>query len=252
MTSNGVTESQVVGFQPVNPNGGTTVFTDTISTINNRVMSYKVKAVDQFLNYSNEKEAGHDDPDSGYDEKNPGSVTAKTEHTIDRIIDNKADSVYNGKASEGAAEIIIDMHDIKEVTSLKYSGTNVLNSGNAKIYVSTDGSNWTTVSTWTKINPAGSAQMVWFDSVKADENNKWIGTYDARYVKLAITGLPEVSINEIDVCGPTGDNIEFHKTESGTPSIGLLSAEFKYGDKAEDVIPAGSLIFTGVYKGYTM
>ncbi len=143
------------------------------------------------------------------------------------------------------------MHDIKEVTSLKYSGTTALDSTNAKIYVSTDGSTWapTPVSTWTKVTPSGSAQMVWFDSVKADENDKWIGTYDARYVKLAITGLDEVSINEIDVCGPTGDNIEFHKTESGTPSIGLLSAEFKYGDKAEDVIPAGSLIFTGVYKG---
>lgn len=280
MTSNGVTESQVVGFEPVKSTGAT-VFTDTISTINNRVMSYKVKAVDKFLNYSNEKEAGQvkiqtdgildkslwtvetnmtsdddikietddDDPDNGYDQEN---ADAKTEHTIDRIIDNNADTVYNGKAPEaGAAEIIIDMHDIKEVTSLKYSGTTALDSTNAKIYVSTDGSTWapTPVSTWTKVTPSGSAQMVWFDSVKADENNKWIGTYDARYVKLAITGLPEVSINEIDVCGPTGDNIEFHKTESGTPSIGLLSAEFKYGDKAEDVIPAGSLIFTGVYKG---
>ena len=102
MTSNGVTESQVVGFEPVKSTGAT-VFTDTISTINNRVMSYKVKAVDKFLNYSNEKEAGQvkiqtdgildkslwtvetnmvseedteikaedNDPDSGYDEKNP-------------------------------------------------------------------------------------------------------------------------------------------------------------------------------------
>jgi len=283
MTSNGVTESQVVGFEPVKSTGAT-VFTDTISTINNRVMSYKVKAVDKFLNYSNEKEAGQvkiqtdgildkslwtvetnmtsdedieiqnndNDPDSGYDEKNPGSVTAKTEHTIDRVIDNKADTVYNGKAPEaGAAEIIIDMHDIKEVTSLKYSGTTALNSDNAKIYVSTDGSTWTPVSTWSNVTKSsdGSSDIVWFNSVEEGARESWIGTYDARYVKLTITGLAEVSINEIDVCGPTGDNIEFHKTESGTPSIGLLSADFKYGDKAEDVIPAGSLIFTGTYKG---
>ncbi len=283
MTSNGVTESQVVGFEPVKSTGAT-VFTDTISTINNRVMSYKVKAVDKFLNYSNEKEAGQvkiqtdgildkslwtvetnmtsdedieiqnndNDPDSGYDEKNPGSVTAKTEHTIDRVIDNKADTVYNGKAPEaGAAEIIIDMHDIKEVTSLKYSGTTALNSDNAKIYVSTDGSTWTPVSTWYNVTKSsdGSSDIVWFNSVEEGARESWIGTYDARYVKLTITELAEVSINEIDVCGPTGDNIEFHKTESGTPSIGLLSADFKYGDKAEDVIPAGSLIFTGTYKG---
>ena len=281
MTSNGVTESQVVGFEPVKSTGAT-VFTDTISTINNRVMSYKVKAVDKFLNYSNEKEAGQvkiqtdgildkslwtvetnmvseedteikaedNDPDSGYDEKNPGSVAAKTEHTIDRVIDNNPATVYNGTITGTDAEITIDMHAVKEVTSLKYSGDTLTN---AKIEVSTDGSTWTPVSTWSNVTKSsdGSSDIVWFNSVEEDARENWIGTYDARYVKLTITetGLASVSINEIGVCGPTGDNIEFHKTESGTPSIGLLSADFKYGDKAEDVIPAGSLIFTGTYKG---
>ena len=241
-------------------------------------MSYKVKAVDKFLNYSNEKDAGQvkiqtegildkslwtvetnmvseedteikaedNDPDSGYDEKNPGSVAAKTEHTIDRVIDNNPATVYNGTITGTDAEITIDMHAVKEVTSLKYSGDTLTN---AKIEVSTDGSTWTPVSDWSKTTTSGSSEMVWFDSVKAEENSKWIGTYDARYVKLTITGLASVSINEIGVCGPTGDNIEFHETESNTPSIGLLSADFQYGDKAEDVIPADSLIFTGTYKG---
>ncbi len=281
MTSNGDTESQVVGFEPVNPDGAT-VFTDTISTINNRVMSYKVKAVDKFLNYSNEKDAGQvkiqtegildkslwtvetnmvseddaevktddDDPDSGYDEKNPGSVAAKTEHTIDRVIDNNPATVYNGTITGTDAEITIDMHAVKEVTSLKYSGDTLTN---AKIEVSTDGSTWTPVSTWSNVTKSsdGSSDIVWFNSVEEDARENWIGTYDARYVKLTITGtgLASVSINEIGVCGPTGDNIEFHETESGTPSIGLLSADFQYGDKAEDVIPADSLIFTGTYKG---
>lgn len=283
MTSNGETESQVIGFEPVNPSG-TTVFTDTVSTINNRVMSYTVKAVDKFLNYSNEADAGQvkiqtegildkslwtvetnmvseddtevktddDDPDSGYDESNPGSVEANTEHTIDRVIDNDAATAYNGTVSDtGAAEITIDMHDIKEVTSLKYSGTTVLNSNNATIKVSTDGSTWTSVSTWSNITKSSdaSSDIVWFNSVEEGQRDKWIGTYDARYVKLTITGLNEVSINEIDVCGPTGDNIEFLTADSGTPSIGILSADFQYGDKAEDVIKAGSLIFTGTYKG---
>lgn len=282
MTSNGVTKPQVVGFQPVNPDGGATVFTDTVSTVNNRVMSYKVKAVDKFLNYSAEKDAGQvkiqtegildkslwtvetnmvskddikidtddNDPDSGYNEKNPGSVTAKTEHTIDRVIDNNANTVYNGTVPETAttAEVTIDMHDTKEVTSLKYSGT-ALNSNNAIIEVSADGSTWTTASTWSKTTQSGSSEMVWFDSVKEDTRESWIGTYDARYVKLTVTGQTNVSINEIDVCGPVGDNIEFLTADSGTPSIGILSANFQYGDKAEDFIPEGSLIFTGTYKG---
>ncbi|MFG6327988.1 MAG: M60 family metallopeptidase [Lachnospiraceae bacterium] len=279
MTSNGVTESQVVGFQPVNTAGSTTVFTDTISTVNNRVMSYKVKAVDKFLNYSNEAEAGQvkiqtegildkslwtvetnmvsdedieiktgeDDPDSGYNEKNPGSVAAKTEHTIDRIIDNNAATIYTGKAPEtGTAEITIDMHDTKEATSLKYSGTALTN---AEISASTDGSTWETVSTWSKTTQSGSSTMVWFDAVEEGQRKSWIGTYDARYIKLTITGINEISINEIEICGPTGDNIEFLASDNGTPSIGILNADFKYGDNAKDIIPAGSLIFTGTYKG---
>ena len=277
MTSDGNTKSQVIGFEPVNNAGGATVFTDTVSTINNRVMSYKVKAVDKFLNYSNEKDAGQvkiqtegildkslwtvetnmtsvddtevktddDDPDNGYDQEN---TTAKTEHTIDRIIDNNTDTAYNGTVPETvtAAEIIIDMHDTKEVTSLKYSGTAL---SNAEIAISTDGSTWTPVSTWSKTTQSGSAQMVWFDSVKESESEKWIGTYDARYVKLTIENLANVSISEIDICGPTGDNIEFLKAGNGTPSIGVLKTDFSYGQNAEDVIKAGSLIFTGTYKG---
>ncbi len=39
------------------------------------------------------------------------------------------------------------------------------------------------------------------------------------------------------------------KTDSGQNSIGVLSQDYKYGSQAEDVIPKGSLIFTGIYKG---
>lgn len=38
-------------------------------------------------------------------------------------------------------------------------------------------------------------------------------------------------------------------TDDSQPAIGVLSESYQYGDKAEDVIPAGSLIFTGIYKG---
>lgn len=282
MISNGTTESKVVGFQPVNKDGAT-VFTDTVSTVNNRVMSYTVKAVDNYLNYSNEAAAGsvkiqtegildkslwtvstnmispddteiktgNDDPDSGYDEKNPASVEAKKANTIERIIDNdKTDKgTYNGTApGTGVAEITIDMQEIKETTSLKYFGSAL---SSVTIQVSKDASTWTTVKEAEALDGTGTnGQTVWFNSVNAEERDKWIGTYDARYIKLTInhqTG--NISINEIEICGPSGDNIEFMQTDSGKPSIGTLKEDYKYGNNAEDVIPAGSLIFTGVYKG---
>ena len=38
-------------------------------------------------------------------------------------------------------------------------------------------------------------------------------------------------------------------TADGTPAIGVLSADYKYGKQDADVIPEGSLVFTGTYKG---
>lgn len=64
---------------------------------------------------------------------------------------------------------------------------------------------------------------------------------------MAQTG--DISIQEIEICGPTGDNLEFMTAENGQPAIGVLSKDYQYGSKAEDVIPEGSLIFTGIYKG---
>ena len=275
MISNGTTESKVVGFQPVNKDGAT-VFTDTVSTVNNRVMSYTVKAVDNYLNYSNEAAAGSvkiqtegildkslwtvstnmlspddteieahdDDPDSGYDEKNPASVEAKKANTIERIIDNDktAKGTYNGTApGTGVAEITIDMQEIKETTSLKYFGSAL---SSVTIQVSKDASTWTTVKEAEALDGTGTnGQTVWFNSVNAEERNKWIGTYDARYIKLTINQTGNISINEIEICGPSGDNIEFMQTDSGKPSIGTLKEDYKYGNNAEDVIPAGSLLW---------
>ena len=49
--------------------------------------------------------------------------------------------------------------------------------------------------------------------------------------------------------GVTGDNIDFRHAGEGAAAIGRLSADYVYGEDAEDVIPAGSIIFTGAYKG---
>lgn len=274
MTTNGKTESGVVGFVPIDT-AASTVFTDTVTTINNRVMSYEVRAVDKFLNYANAASAGsakietkgelskaawtvetnmtsqddvkipgtQDDPDSGYHVSNPGSVAQKTQKSINRIIDSQTgeDQTYMG-SFDGTAEIIIDMHKKEAVTSLLYKGAPLQS---ADIQISEDGTTWTTV----KEKAAFSEDCtIWFDSVEEEVRDKWIGTYDARYVKIVFESQGESSIQEIGICGPTGDNLEFY-TANGQLSVGVLKEAYQYGSEEADVIPKGSLVFTGTYKG---
>ena len=158
-----------------------------------------------------------------------------------------ANGTYTGTVPEtGVAEIVIDMHAIKEITALKYSGSAL---SSVTVQVSTDEAAWTTVKEVSNLNGAENEATVWFDSVNEGERDKWIGTYDARYVKLTITQAGNISINEIEICGPSGDNIEFMQTDSGKPSIGIITADYKYGTEDTDVISGGSLVFTGTYKG---
>jgi len=278
MISNGKKESQVIGFQPIDT-ADSTVFTDTISSINNRVMSYEVKAVDKLLHYSNTADAGsvkiqtegildkttwtvettmtskddtlisgdEEDPDSGYHNENSANVEQKKVHSIDRIfdLDKTEQGTYHG-TSDNTAVITIDMHKIQEITALKYSGDAL---PTLTIEISEDGQNWITA----KENYTGLAQngegTVWFDSVKEEEREHWIGTYDMRYLRLTIPQSGEISIKEIDICAPSGDNLEFMTTQSDQPAVGKLTKDYQYGDQEKDIIPAGSLIFTGIYQG---
>jgi hypothetical protein len=275
ITSNGETKSQVVGFQTIE--GATTTFVDTIATMNNRVMSYEVKAVDKYLNYSNSTKAGSvkvetggvlnksawtvetnlnseddteiipdaEDPDSGYSSI-PSLLETKTVHSIDRVIDNSQDTVYHGTIS-GEAEITIDMHKVEEVTSLKYKGSSL---AGVTVAVSENGSDWTTVKENYEGCTAGSStySTIWFDSVEEESRSNWIGTYNAQYVKLIIPQAGSVDINEIEICGPTGDNLEFQMSEDSL-AVGILADDYQYGADLEDMIPQGSLVFTGTYKG---
>ena len=75
-----------------------------------------------------------------------------------------------------------------------------------------------------------------------DDTRIW--TYDATVLK--ITGIsPGFTGNNIQIISYAGDNIEF--LEGG--AVGRLSADYRYGDGADDVIKAGTLIIVGNYRG---
>lgn len=284
MTGNGKKESTVIGFQP-SGSASSAVFTDYVRAVNNRVLSYEVRAVDQFLNYSKAADAGSvkiqtdgvldasdwtivetnlisdddtlkdrdtDDPDSGYDADYPDRVGAEKVSSISRLTDlDKTDAgTYHESAAQvaGTAFITIDMHRTEAVTALKYQGSSI---DSLTVEVSQDGEDWQKVKkddTGLQHAKESEAAMIWFDAVKETERQNWIGTYDARYIRLTLQKSSPAVIREIEICGPSGDNLEFLTTE-GRPAVGVLKEDYTYGNGADDVIPKDSLVFTGTYKG---
>ena len=85
-------------------------------------------------------------------------------------------------------------------------------------------------------------------------------TYNARYVKLVAVGASNIDIADIELIGSTGDNIEIGAMDSNTNirtnGIGKLDKAFTVqadneatDENEEIVIPEGSIIVTGEYKG---
>lgn len=253
---NGEIYSQVVGFTT------DSTFTDTVTTINNRSITYQVTAVDQFLNRS----AAYTLPavkishDGSYDKSfwtlttnmvseeditTPGSEEDPCEpepvSAISSILDNDKSTTYTGKAEQGDAIITVDFHKSLAVTGFKYTVTEGTPIGEYEIQISTDGTQWTTLA-----DGSFAEQEVNTVYFRNENNDPWVCTYDANQLRLIVKSPAgsEISISEIDLLGPTGDNIEL--LEQG---IGYLEQDYRYGMEEGDVIPAGSLVFNGSYKG---
>ena len=92
---------------------------------------------------------------------------------------------------------------------------------------------------------ANGSQTVYFNK----NDDTWLYAYDTSYVRITAVDQKgtDISISEIDLLGQTGDDIDFGQTDS----IGLLKEDYHagHGESGEAVIPEGSLLFTGTYKG---
>ncbi|MDE5584233.1 MAG: fibronectin type III domain-containing protein [Ruminococcus sp.] len=257
--SGGDVQSVPVGFSTSGS------FTDTVSTLNNRTVFYRVTLIDQYLNRSavfetKQVKISHD----GSMDKTNWSVSVngfeenkETVHATEEtsscqavlttpemnIIDFDLDTVYTPHIENEKAELIISFNQVLTTTGLKYTAGEGHAIEDYEIYVYEE-DDWTLVSQG-KFN---GSKTVYF----ANDDGKYISTYDTTAVKLVITGQQnqDISIAEIDVLGVTGDNVDFRKTnEEDTNVIGTLEEEYRYGKDEDDVIPAGSLVFTGSYKG---
>ena len=260
---NGKTVSRAVAF--VTPDK--TEYIDTIETVNNRVFTYKVIGYDKYLNQTEEYvlnpvKVSHDgsiskqdwvvetnlisDEDKTIDATEQDPCEPEKEKAISKIANNADDDEYIGKVGskkeEKPGSITISLKEQTRLVALKYkAGDDKKAIKQYEIQVSNDKTNWETVKTGTfSITEDNLTQTVYFNK----ENSDKLYTYDVSYVRLVIKGTQtEVSIAEIDLLGQTGDNVEL--LEAG---IGKLQENYVYGTE-DQYIPAGSVVFTGTYKG---
>lgn len=267
-TEQGQTKKEVVGFTT------TDSFTDHAAHLGSRAVSYEVTAIDKFTNRSaavktqtvkltgdglQEKDswAVHTNMNSledsipNADENDP--CAPEKVSAAGRIIDGNSSTVYHGKADNADPYVILDMKKDTEITALRYTkgddGTPV---GAYRIEVSTDGQNYTKVKEGTfELKDGKSTVYLTNKDIAGNEGAApWVATYNASYVKITAVGQKgnTLSIGELDILGPSGDNVELL-----TDGIGKLKTDYVYQTAAEgqteEKIPAGSLVFTGTYKG---
>ncbi len=255
----GEVEATPVGFST------TGTFTDTISTMNNRTVFYRVTLIDQYLNRSTtfETEQVKIEHDGSMDKTNwtiiTSGLTAESvahdatdempcEQTHDnpaaKAIDFNLETVYTPQVTKERAEITISFNQVLTATGLKYTAGDGQAIGAYEIYVYEE-NDWTLVSE----GEFNGSKAVYF----ANSDGKYVTTYDTTDIKLVITGQQnqDISIAEIDVLGVTGDNVDFRTTEDDTTKvIGFIGDDYYYDSTDEsEYIPKGSLMFTGSYKG---
>nr|WP_317282081.1 fibronectin type III domain-containing protein [uncultured Sellimonas sp.] len=261
-TEKGKTVKEVVGFTTDNH------YTDVISSLSNRVVTYEVSAVDKFLNRSAVKQTdsikihgdGSQDKSewtintnmiSEEDKENEADINDPCEpekiSASVKMIDNDKKTVYKGTSEEKDPEIVLSMNKLTEVTAVKYTAPET---GTAikdyEIQISQDGKNYQTVKTGT-FQLEDQTETVYFQNENQDP---WVCTYDVSYVKIIAKGQKgtELSISEIDILGPSGDNVEF-MDQTGETSIGKLKEDYIYEASTGKKIPKGSIVFMGTYKG---
>lgn len=230
-------------------------------------------------------EKDENDPESGIVNGNT-KPAVDTISAIGAVLDNDKTTVYYGRSSGGNNRpyILLNLGGVEQVTALKFTPAPQDYSGNASegtsvnagdlykyrlfgytIEISLDGEHWETVksgdaytgnasipSEWKKgedvvLNSDGSYTLYFNKQMEDGSIDPFMYTYDAAYVKLTATNMSALAVAELDILGPTGDNVEL--IPEGYGKLTETYPAGSYADGSECVIPAGSVVFYGAYKG---
>ncbi len=261
ITSNGEVEKELAGFTTEN------TFSDHITTMNNRVVTYEVTVIDKYLNRSAVKTlAPLKIEHKGNIDKSYWTVTTNNieatnvadagngddntpcgpelEAPIMKAFDNDSNTTYTGTAESGA-EVIMEFNRIHAVTGFKYTVKTGTAITDYEIYVRESDGSWVKAASGT-FN-GSSDQTVYFGKDGLDN----VAIYNTSAMKLVIKAPTntEIAISELDALSVTGDNVDFRRAGDSTVAIGKLTADYKYGKNEDDVIPKDAIVFTGTYKG---
>lgn len=182
--------------------------------------------------------------------------------------------------------VIIDMNESENIVGLKYTkpveevskfslknlfkrNKNAYESiDKYEIHVSNDKKSWTKVSEGTfkfgqenilgTKDPDNVARVTFTDKLDSSGTKMW--AYEAKYVKLVSKGKSSLQIADIEIIGEIGDNIEIgavdKNTGERTNGIGKLGNDYvvqadnlETDENEEIVIPKGSILINGEYKG---
>ena len=206
------------------------------------------------------------DENSGHGQAQNGEIKKISDNDPTTIYTAKKATNNNGTVVSGDPYVTIDLGNAKSVVGLKYnpgqapkkkfslrslfsknSGTDYSPIRSYEVWVSKDGKSWSKAHSGefdtTKEN------TIYFNENGSNSNTQ-LWAYDAQYVKLVAKGANAISIGEIDILGPTGDNIEIG-IDNGNKvyehGVGKLATDYTYAPGK--TIPAGSIIVTGEYKG---
>ncbi|MDE5885654.1 MAG: M60 family metallopeptidase, partial [Oscillospiraceae bacterium] len=227
-----------------------TKFTDTVSTMNNRAVFYKVRMVDQYLNYSEifETDMVKIEHDGSIDKTNWSISTTglqaeaviddatdempceKTTHNpAEQAIDSNTNTVYAPKVTNDNAEIVINFNQTLTVSGFKYTPVDAESSIKGyKIFVQ-DSHTRQWVLTANGTFKGNASETVYF----ANGDKEYVSTYSATGLKVVLLNQnnKNVSIAELDVLAPTGDNVDFRRADEGEAVvIGILGEDYKYAE----------------------
>ena len=221
-----VTQGKVQGYEILRngvPIAFTTeaVYTDTIGSANHRTFAYSVRAYDTLGNRI--AEASAPELRIAYDKTVPADA-------------------YD--ISRNGTTVTFTMKEETPVSGLKLTG--VPASGKFTVTVTDKDGKTTTARSgdFGQGNQAvddKSSYLTYFQKPGAAAEDTRIWTYDAKTV--TVTGVPENVAPQL--ISYAGDDVAF--LENG--AVGVLSKAYRYGTEAGQVIPAGTLIVTGTYRG---
>lgn len=227
--SNTADSNSILGYE-ISRNGIVIAFTtessytDIIGSANNKAFSYSVQAIDMLGNKIGEA-------------ADAGQIRISYVKTVDK------DSYILSRDEDGSLRAV--MNETTAVSGVKI--TNAPASGGFSVSVkrTEDGSEKITSakegSFENNETPNAEYYVAYFNKPGADSSDTRIWTYDAD--EIVLTGIPESA--DVEFISYAGDNIEF----TSNAAVGRLNADYKYGELEDEVIPAGTLIVTGEYRG---